>query len=393
MPPGATTGPSGVRQGPYDYEPPMYWLTDTKNGGAFGFDMEAGPGPAVPPVESLRRMLPPDHLWPIDDVWNFHAGGDEFKDIKHFTQAIEARYGTASGLEDYVRKAQALAYDGQRAMFEAYGRNKYRSTGIIQWMLNNAWPSLIWHLYDYYLRPGGGYYGTKKACEPLHVQFSYDDRSVVVVNDLQQGFQGLRVSAQLFDLALARKFSGEARIDVAADAVARAFVVPKPKDLTTAYFLRLGLDDASGRPVSSNFYWLSTREDVLDWKWTNDFYYYTPTKVHGDLTALARLAPTSLALSTRFEDSWPEGTALVGAENTGQALGFQVHLKLVDAATGEELLPVFWDDNYFELFPGERREIRVTYPRRGDARPLAVEADAWNAPRVSAGGGAAGASR
>jgi len=162
VPPGATTGPSGVRQGPYDYEPPMYWLTDTKNGGAFGFDMEAGPGPAVPPVESLRRMLPPDHLWPIDDVWNFHAGGDEFKDIRHFTQALEARYGTAGGLEDYVRKAQALAYDGQRAMFEAYGRNKYRSTGIIQWMLNNAWPSLIWHLYDYYLRPGGGYYGTRR---------------------------------------------------------------------------------------------------------------------------------------------------------------------------------------------------------------------------------------
>ena len=49
-----------------------------------------------------------------------------------------------------------MAYDGERAMFEAYARNKYDSTGVIQWMMNNAWPSLIWHLYDYYLRPGGG---------------------------------------------------------------------------------------------------------------------------------------------------------------------------------------------------------------------------------------------
>ena len=56
-------------------------------------------------------------------------------------------------------------------MFEAFGRNKYEATGVIQWMLNNAWPSMIWHLYDYYLRPGGGYYGTKVACEPLHVQY------------------------------------------------------------------------------------------------------------------------------------------------------------------------------------------------------------------------------
>ena len=75
-----------------------------------------------------------------------------------------------------------MAYEGERAMFEAYGRNKYTATGVIQWMLNNAWPSLIWHLYDFYLRPGGGYFGTKKANEPLHVQYSYDDRSIAVVN-------------------------------------------------------------------------------------------------------------------------------------------------------------------------------------------------------------------
>ncbi len=75
-----------------------------------------------------------------------------------------------------------MAYDGERAMFEAYRRNQYTSTGVIQWMLNNAWPSTIWHLYDYFLQPAGGYFGTRKANEPVHIQFSYDDRSVVLVN-------------------------------------------------------------------------------------------------------------------------------------------------------------------------------------------------------------------
>ena len=65
---------------------------------------------------------------------------------------------------------------------EAYGKNKYVSTGVIQWMLNNAWPSMIWHLYDYYLDAGAGYFAAKKACEPLHIQYSYDDQSIVVVN-------------------------------------------------------------------------------------------------------------------------------------------------------------------------------------------------------------------
>jgi exo-1,4-beta-D-glucosaminidase len=325
-------------------------------------------------------MLPKEHLWPIDEFWNFHAGGDEFKDIKRFTAAVEARYGKAESLLDFTRKSQALTYEAQRAMFEGYARNKYTSTGVIQWMLNNAWPSLIWHLYDYYLRPGGGYFGTKKACEPLHVQFSYDDRSVTVVNDLQQGFQGLKVKAEVFDLQLASKFSGEAQIDVAADGVARSLVVPRPQGVSGAYFLRLELRDAQGARRSSNVYWLSTKEDVLDWKKTQ--WYFTPTKVHADLTALAKLPRTQLKVAARYDTAGAEGRAQVTVENAGQALAFQVRLKLVDAQSGDELLPVYWDDNYLTLWPGEKRELAVTYPWQPQGRELQVSAEAWNAEKA-----------
>ena len=177
------TGKSGVKMtGPYEYVPPVYWLTDTQAGGAYGYNTETSPGPAIPPRESLERFIPKDHLWPIDDVWNFHAGRRALHHRQRFHRRPEPPLRRATSLDDYERKAQAMTYDGQRAMFEAYGRNKYTSTGVIQWMLNNAWPSLIWHLYDYYMVPAGGYFGTKKACEPVHVQYSYDDNSVAVMN-------------------------------------------------------------------------------------------------------------------------------------------------------------------------------------------------------------------
>ena len=96
--------------GPYEYVAPSYWLLDSTRGGAHGFATEIGPGPAPPPVESLRRMLPEDHLWPIDSWWNFHAGGGAFRDIPVFTEALNARYGAAGSLEDYARKAQVMAY-------------------------------------------------------------------------------------------------------------------------------------------------------------------------------------------------------------------------------------------------------------------------------------------
>ena len=86
----------------------------------------------------------------------------QFKDLHVFTDALNARYRAGRpALEDYALKSQMQTYEGVRAMYEAYSRNKYTSTGVIQWMLNNAWPSMIWHLYDFYLRPGGGYFGAK----------------------------------------------------------------------------------------------------------------------------------------------------------------------------------------------------------------------------------------
>ncbi len=240
--PGPVSGPSGVKMtGPYDYVPPSYWLTDIKNGGAFGFTTEIGPGGGrAAPREPASRCCPPITSGRSTTSGTSTRGATSSRTSS--ASRTRSRRATARprASADYARKAQALTYEGQRAMFEAYGRNKYTSTGVIQWMLNNAWPSLIWHLYDYYLRPGGGYFGTKKACEPLHVQYSYDDRSVVVVNDLQTPFCGLKVSAQVFDLGLVSKFSQDGhrgRRRGRRRAGARRARIPT--GLSTTYFLRL----------------------------------------------------------------------------------------------------------------------------------------------------------
>ena len=377
----SAAGPSGVKMaGPYDYVPPSYWLADSsKAGGAFGFSTEATGGMGVPPIESLRQMLPADKLWPVNEVWKFHAGGQEFANIDLFVTALEARYGKATGAEDFARKAQALAYEGQRAMFEAFARNKYRSTGVVQWMLNNAWPSIIWNLFDAYLRPGGAYFGAKAACRPLHVQYSYDDRSVAVVDDRHQAASGLKVTARVLDLDLKERFARTEVVEVPADGVVRAMVLPEPKDLGPTYFVKLDLQDATGRAVDSNFYWLSTKPDVMEWEKSD--WFHVPVTSHADLTALARLPSTRLVVSARRGASGPQGReAVVRVRNDGRALAFQVRLKLTRA--GADVLPALWEDNYFALLPGETREVRVSYPEGEGA--AAVEARAWNGPSSSA---------
>ncbi len=401
--PAEHSGASGVKMnGPYEWIPPSYWLTDTRYGGAWGFATEVGPGPVVPPYESLRQMLPESSLWPIDEQWSFHAGGGRYKKLTVFTEALSARYGAPEGARDYAFKAQLLAYEGLRAMFEAYGREKYTATGVIQWMLNDAWPSMIWHLYDYYLRPGGAYFGAKKALEQIHVQYSYDDRSIAVVNGRYEALKGLKVSAKLYDLDMRERFSRTRTFDAGADSSTRAFVLPKvppegderkpaPEggkrnnvaDLPATHFLKLELQDAAGELLSSNFYWLSTRQDVLDWDAST--WFYTPVKQHADFTALSKLPAVELRVSARHQTEGDQGRTWVRLSNPSPHLAFAVHLRLTRGEGGDEVLPILWDDNYFELLPGQTREIGARYQLADlkSSEPV-VEVDGWNvsaAPR------------
>jgi exo-1,4-beta-D-glucosaminidase len=367
------TGASGVKMsGPYEYVSSNYWLLDTKAGGAYGFNTETSPGPAVPPLEELKSMFPPDKLWPINEFWDFHAGGGKFKNIKVFTHALEKRYGTAKDVSDLAWKSQAMTYEGERAMFEAYGRNKYKSTGIIQWMLNNAWNGLIWHLYDYDLRPAGGYFGSKKALELVHVQFSYDDRSVAIVNGKQEALKDLKVVAKIYDTSMKERFSREAFSNVAADGVAKSFRVSEPEDITSTYFLSLQLFAPSGELLSRNFYWLSSKPDVPDFSKTE--WYYTPLTEFADFAALQDLPKASINASMTVSDAGNETAAHITVENKGSGLAFLVRLRLLKGKDEAEVLPVFFDDNYFSLLPGEKREIAVHVRKSdlGDTKPALV---------------------
>ena len=376
--PTPVTGSSGVKMtGPYEYVPPVYWYTDREAGGAHGYNTETSPGPAIPTLESVKKFIPKEHLWPIDDVWNYHAGGERFTNVNVFTDGLTRRYGTPKSLEDYERKAQAMAYDGERAMFEAYGRNKYVSTGVIQWMLNNSWPSLIWHLYDYYLVPGGGYFGAKKAMEPLHVQYDYADRAVAVVNDTYEARSGMKVAAKVYDLQGKELVSHEEKIDVPADASIKAFDLPKADALTMTFFAKLQLFDAAGKLVSDNFYWLSAKEDTLDWKHRRDTV-YTPQAEFGDLTGLESLPDVTVKATVRYARTEKSSSAAVELANLGKSIAFMTHLRVVDG-NGNEVVPVFWSDNYVSLLPGESRTVTATYSVAGSgANDPKVMCEGWN---------------
>jgi exo-1,4-beta-D-glucosaminidase len=382
--PAKFSGASGVKMtGPYDWVPPSYWMQDFKNGGAWSYNTETSPGAAVPPIESIRRMMPAEDIkLPLDSVWLFHAAGGQFtKLLDRFNTALSRRYGEPKDVEDYTFTSQLMTYENERAMFEAYRRNEYVSTGIIQWMFNNAWPSIYWHLFDWYLRPAGGYFGTKKANEPVHVVYSYDDRSVAVVNSNKSRsiVRGARLTAKVLGLNGNVLSTRDTVIDVPADSSMRVFTIPQPEALAAnaTYFVDLRLKNSSGAMISNNFYWLSTKQDVLS---DSSTWYMTPVNSYADFTQLRQMPKATVKATSSFSSSAGMGHATVTLTNPGSSIAFFIRLQVV-GRNSEEALPVTWDDNYISLLPGETRRLTASYrvrDLRGGAPKVLL--NGWNVP-------------
>jgi len=355
----AIAGNTGLYMGPYPkvyaYAPPVFWY------GKLEFNTEAAPaGEQIPPVETMRHMMPEKDLWPISDSWNIRLHKAFYPPMR---AALESRYGKPESLEEYSMKSQVLQFEATRAMFEAFAGNKYRSSGIIYWMYNSAWPSLYWQLYDYFFAPNGAFYGTKRACEQLHIQYSYDDNSVRVVNGDYRDYPGLKATGGLYNLNMDKIFSAESTLNIKQN---ESLKVPFPEfplvsgDVT---FLKLVLTDATGKEISSNFYWLSSKGDEK-----------------ADFTALNGLPKVTLSfLASPVIKEKGKYRIVMEVTNPSSSLAFSVNPKILKRGSRDMVLPVYWEDNYFSLLPKEKRTIAVEFDPAdlNGELPLLVM-DGWN---------------
>ena len=375
------SGYSGVKMaGPYEWVPPIYWETDSTHryGGMYSFATEISPGPSIPPYESLIKFIPKDSLWYTSADWQYHCGTDNFGTTKVFNAALNGRYGQANTIKNYLAKAQAQNYEAHRAMMEAYGLNKYHTaTGVVQWMLSNPWPGLIWHTYDYYLYPAGTYFGMKKSMETLHIMYSYQSHEVAVINSNLQRLAGLKAQAVIYNLDGSIKYNNTVPVGVAPDSIARCFTIPNIAGLSDTYLLRLELSDKGGSARSINWYWLSHKSDELNWK--KSTWFTTPQTGYTDYSALQTMAKTPLTMTYSTVTAKDSTFHTVLITNTGNTVAFFVHLRALKNKDGDDILPVIFSDNYISLAPGERRIIKCTYATKdvNGMKPYFLTS-AWN---------------
>jgi hypothetical protein len=343
--------------GPYSYQEPSEYYSRLNH----GFSVETGT-PSLPTREWFSRWLPEADRWPVSDDWAYHdwhqAGNG---DVNPFDQHMEAMFGAATNLDDYVRKAQMMNYVDHRAIFEGMDAHLWSpNSGRMLWMTQPAWPSTMWEIFTSDYDTQASYYGVKKACEPVHVQLDLSNDTVSITNTTTEVRTGLRLSARVYGLDNKLLLSRDAVVNAAADAMTPSFPLAlAPLMGDGVVLVRLELRAADGQLVSDNFYWRAASD--------------------AGYRALDRLPPATVTATVTASSKDEIGVDL---RNTGQVAALQNKLTLLHT-DGSQVLPAYYSDNYVSLLPGEERMVTISIPEGAHHDGLRLELRGWNATPFS----------
>jgi hypothetical protein len=358
--------------------------------------------PNVPALESLRKFIKPENLWPISEVWALHdwtyhmngpantymstlqrymdgafevpvdtvrdqnpkADDPVFRAYKAEVLRMVKDAGDAYTLEDFGRMAQLINFENHRGLFDALSAR--RSNGLLMWMSQSSWPSLMWQTYDWYLDINGGYFGVKAGCQPTRALWDPRTDGILLANASPRTYRNLKTQVRVFDLrgreVFARDYPTETlEPDSYGIHIAAADFSASSTDLV---FLTLTLRDEGGNILGENHYWHNRA-------------------VYQDYRELSSLPAARLEAAASPAPAAPNGNALytIRVSNPSGTPAVQTRIRTL-TQDGEDVLPVFYSDNYFTLMPGESKTLSAEFNQGKPGVPR-FTLDGWNtAPQV-----------
>ncbi|MDF1561036.1 MAG: glycoside hydrolase family 2 TIM barrel-domain containing protein [Bacteroidales bacterium] len=319
----------GTGDGPYNIREPLWFFTEKWH----PFNPEMG-SVGLPNMESLEKMMnESDLIVPsgreVNEVWRYHK-------YMGYGDMID-RMGEVSDLKDFVKKAQLVNYEQYRSMVEGYTSHMWDwYTGFLLWKSQNPWPALKGQMYDWYLDQNAGFYGFRHGAAPVHLQFNPADSAVYVVNATPRERKGMRLDALLTDENGREIWKASQETTLPPNSHIKVWDVDLGGKPAKVYFLRLRITYVStGLTVDENTYWLPREGDQKE------------------LMALGKAKVVGQMMKSN------QGKFTIDIANSGDVAAFFVRMKVIRAIDGKMVTPVFFDDNYIVLLPGEKKSITV----------------------------------
>ena len=296
--------------------------------------------PNVMNYESLVRTFSPDALWPQNAQWGQHDYTQEgAQSCATFNAMIAKGFGEPTDAKEFADLAQWINYNGYRALFESRSENR---KGLLLWMTHPCWPSMVWQTYDYYFEPTAAYFGCKKACEPIHIQWNQDNDMVEVVNYSAGKCENLRAEARILNLDGSIVWKKELNLSSQEDTTIKCFPLDFDQKLSATHFIKLILSDKKNQIISDNFYLRGLEE--------------------GNFQELKKLSSTNVKVKQEVsQDTEGNWFAKISIENQTNIPALMLRVNLLGEKDGLQILPVIYSDNYFSLLPGEKKEVKVQW--------------------------------
>ena len=380
----------------------------------------------VPTAQSIRKFVSPANQWPISESWGHHdwtyfmngpantymnalksympllnQTGDDTWGRGNITTGVfpGASVSGFSGqnphpdnplfvtyknnftpfltdlakwytLDEFSKTAQMINYENHKALFQAL--TVTRANGLLMWMSQSSWPSFMWQTYDYFLDTNGGYFGVKNGNQPT--QITWDPRTNIIYasNFTRNEYVDLVAELKIFNLngvlmttktypirTLAPNAYG-VNLDTITDAMAASN--------TDMLFIRTTLKTAAGEVLGENTYWHNRATYLAN-------------------QALATLSTVELDMAIAGQpQALANGNLLYTLvfKNNNSVPTVQTRVRTISEATGEDVLPTFYSDNYFALMPGETKVITAEFdPKYLEGGDVIFQTSGWNTAETS----------
>ncbi len=378
----ATQGLHG--NGPYGWRNPNSIFGEPQQK---GFTTEVGQT-SVWLDRTARKTLSQANLWPVFDgsnnvssnFWGWHdfcgasaMQGDAFCAFMAANYAPVYPGDNLGNSKEFCKYAQCMNYDGYRAMFEAWNSligavsPNVRTGGILIWMSNSSWPSNVWQSYDSYLDCNGAYYGLQNACEPIHIQATFNttdnNHYLDVINNTLTAVNGT-ASCEIWNMSTTGIVKAATQTSTVSSFAPLAKTYSNVQinnsiSSTSGYFMNCIFKDGTGKVISKNVY---ARGKGNDWSQLKTLKDLAKLTVGQDLTVTGINATKSGTTNTI--------TAVVSNTSTNK-VGHMIHLTLlkhgvVETGSGASyvdprVLPTYFSTNYITLFPGETQNISLQF--------------------------------
>ncbi|MFA7116271.1 MAG: glycoside hydrolase family 2 TIM barrel-domain containing protein [Bacteroidales bacterium] len=298
---------------------------------ASGFNTEMGSF-AIPTASTIKKFIAMEDLWPIRDVWAYHDMHYSTQNFEAFIRAVN-QYGQPKNYVEFANKSQFVCYNSWRAMMEAWNSKMWNNTtGLILWMSHPAWPSMIWQTYTYDKETPGSYFGLKKACEPIHIQYNPSTHMVELISSKKGRFIA---TAEIYKKKLIKSYSK--KISIKANSKKNCFIVKENLD---GKLLRLKLTSILPKDISINDY------DYRKNRFT-------------DLSSLTQ----------QLKKTVKKNEFIILISNPSNQIVSDIKIRAFNQ-DGKQYLPILVSDSYFNLLPDESRKIRLTIPNMHNTLPI-----------------------